>query len=324
VNDRHTTVTWDDIAAEAFRITVDRAARGVATDEERTLLRKHADILLADLDRARRELADRAAADSADAAAGSYALRAEGAEQQRDQARATNRRLNLRAQQLESELAAYRRAVDQWEISERGTYVPLRTITAIAKAAGRDIENPRWLLHYQRVEQAEAAILRIRNLAGRIRQGVPWTANDDSIAAHILRAVDGDQAAAASCSHATPETEPNNPRTTGNNSATSSNTPDNPLEERIRAAIEREVYEYRERATLWGETEGVTEEIARLATRGALEALGMPAPARLPADAGTEFIRQITEGEDDGLDGAWAPDPPIRCVNLSQAKEQHP
>jgi hypothetical protein len=80
------------------------------------------------------------------------------------QARETNRRLNLRAQKLESELAAYRRAVDQWEVSKRGTYVPLRTIAAIAKAAGRDIETPQWLLHYQRVEQAEAAIERVRAL----------------------------------------------------------------------------------------------------------------------------------------------------------------
>lgn len=79
------------------------------------------------------------------------------------QARETNRRLNLRAQGMESELATYRRAVSQWEISKRGTYVPLRTIAAIAKAAGRNIETPQWLLHYQRVEQAEAAIGRVRD-----------------------------------------------------------------------------------------------------------------------------------------------------------------
>lgn len=80
------------------------------------------------------------------------------------EARETNRRLNYRAQELESELAAYRRAVAQWEISERRTYVPLRTLAMIAKAAGRDIENPQWLLHYQRVEQAEAAIERVRSV----------------------------------------------------------------------------------------------------------------------------------------------------------------
>jgi hypothetical protein len=82
--------------------------------------------------------------------------------------RATNQRLNLRAQRLESELAAYRRAVAQWEVDERGTYVPLRTLAAIAKAAGRDIENPRWLLHYQRVEQAETANDRLRSLLAEV------------------------------------------------------------------------------------------------------------------------------------------------------------
>lgn len=63
-------------------------------------------------------------------------------------------------------------------------------------------------------------------------------------------------------------------------------TPDNPatssaLAEQLRTAIEHEVYEYRERTMLWGETEGVTEEIARLATRGALSILqANPAPIR--------------------------------------------
>lgn len=47
---------------------------------------------------------------------------------------------------------------------------------------------------------------RVRTLAARIRQGVPWTASDDDIAAHILAALDG----------------PNNQRTTVNNPATSS------------------------------------------------------------------------------------------------------
>jgi hypothetical protein len=45
------------------------------------------------------------------------------------------------------------------------------------------------------------------------------------------------------------------------------------IREQLRAAIESEVYEYRERTMLWEETGGVTEEIARLATRGAVKAL---------------------------------------------------
>lgn len=351
-------------------------------------------------------------------------------------ARATNRRLNLRAQQLESELATYRRAVDQWEISERGTYVPLRTITAIAKTAGRNIENPRWLLHYQRVEQAEAAIVRVRNLAGRIRQGVPWTANDRDIAAHILRAVDGDQTApvwtppppgdrceqlpdhlldlirdrlpdylstacqtadALACTatyrhprydeirahaerlhqrcrtnqkftgqlcacgchgpaeplvhiggrvnaedcpacagtnlpypficpggdEAAAEFKPE-AATLNSTAANASRVEPDGLREQLHAAIESEVYEYRERSMWWPETGGVTQEIARLATRGALEALGMPEVARRRTDVGTEFIRQITEGEDDGLDGAWTPDPPIGCLTLAGPESPPP
>ncbi|MDX3532507.1 hypothetical protein P1P75_40470 [Streptomyces sp. ID05-39B] len=88
------------------------------------------------------------------------------------QARATNQRLNLRTQRLESELATYRRAVAQWEVSDHRTYVPMRSLAAIAKAAGRDIETPHWLLHYQRVEQAEAAIERVRALREPIAEAI--------------------------------------------------------------------------------------------------------------------------------------------------------
>lgn len=63
-------------------------------------------------------------------------------------------------------------------------------------------------------KQLRAANTRVRTLAGRIRQGVPWTANDDHIADHIVAALDGDQAPAASCSPGAPETEPNNPAAT--------------------------------------------------------------------------------------------------------------
>lgn len=55
------------------------------------------------------------------------------------------------------------------------------------------------------------------------------------------------------------------------------------LAERIRAEVESEVYEYRERTMFWPETGGVTEEIARLATRGALKALDEAAPAATQA-----------------------------------------
>ncbi|MET9813192.1 hypothetical protein [Streptomyces sp. NPDC006355] len=84
---------------------------------------------------------------------------------QLDELYATNQRLNRRAQRLESELAAYRRAVTQWEISERGTYIPHSSLRAIGKASGVDIlGSVRHLKHFQRAEQAEAAIARVRNL----------------------------------------------------------------------------------------------------------------------------------------------------------------
>ncbi|WP_439947220.1 hypothetical protein [Streptomyces sp. BBFR109] len=85
-------------------------------------------------------------------------------------ARATNQRLNLRAQRLESELAAYRRAVSQWEISERGTYIPHASLLAIGRASGRDIlGGVRYLKHFERVEQAEAEVERLRTEIERLR-----------------------------------------------------------------------------------------------------------------------------------------------------------
>jgi hypothetical protein len=80
------------------------------------------------------------------------------------EARATNRRLNLRAQKLESELAAYRRAVGQWEVGERGTYISHASLRTIGLACGKDIlGSVRHLKHFERVEQAEVAIERVRN-----------------------------------------------------------------------------------------------------------------------------------------------------------------
>ncbi|PWG13926.1 hypothetical protein DF268_08655 [Streptomyces sp. V2] len=80
----------------------------------------------------------------------------------RETARETNRRLNYEKQRLESELAAYRRAVAQWEISERGTYIPHSSLRTIGLASGKDIlGSVRHLKHFERVEQAEAAVERL-------------------------------------------------------------------------------------------------------------------------------------------------------------------
>ena len=99
-------------------------------------------------------------------------------------ARATNQRLHLRAQQLESELAAYRRAVADWEITDTSTYVPLRTLAVIAKAAGISVPD-RWELHYQRVERAEADRAAVAELAQAIRL------TREYVGADLLPAVEG-------------------------------------------------------------------------------------------------------------------------------------
>ena len=112
-------------------------------------------------------------------------------------ARVTNQRLNYEKQRLESELAAYRRAVCQWDIGERGTYISLASLRAIGLAGGRDIlGSVRHLKHFQRVEQAEAAIGRVRQLHDRLAEETDLASPDDSItrgaaAKRIAAALDG-------------------------------------------------------------------------------------------------------------------------------------
>ncbi|MGW5429985.1 hypothetical protein ACWET9_22645, partial [Streptomyces sp. NPDC004059] len=112
-------------------------------------------------------------------------------------ARATNQRLNYEKQRLESELATYRRAVRQWDVSERGTYIPHSSLRVIGKACGVDIlGSVRHLKHFERVEQAEAAIERVRQLHDRLAEETDLTSPDDSItrgaaAERIAAALDG-------------------------------------------------------------------------------------------------------------------------------------
>jgi hypothetical protein len=86
------------------------------------------------------------------------ARRAGQAEAALAEARVTNRRLNHRAQTAESRLGAVATAVADWEIDDQHTYVPLRTLNAIAKAVGVTVDTSRWQLHYQRVEELEARL----------------------------------------------------------------------------------------------------------------------------------------------------------------------
>ncbi|GAA3852183.1 hypothetical protein GCM10023084_02970 [Streptomyces lacrimifluminis] len=96
-------------------------------------------------------------------------------------ARATNRRLNHEKQRLESELAAYRRAISTWEFTERGTYIPLRSITAMAKAAGVGFDGTRYELHYERVERAGAQLAAVADLIAN-HEGDEWAAHPATIA----------------------------------------------------------------------------------------------------------------------------------------------
>ncbi|MEU6057965.1 hypothetical protein [Streptomyces sp. NPDC047097] len=96
--------------------------------------------------------------------------RADAAEDERDRARETARRLNRRAQTAEAETGIYRRAVAQWDVSDRGTYIPHDSLRAIGRAAGTDIlGSVRHLRHFERVEQAEAALSRIESLHEQYR-----------------------------------------------------------------------------------------------------------------------------------------------------------
>ncbi|WP_405960782.1 hypothetical protein OG235_27855 [Streptomyces sp. NBC_00024] len=99
----------------------------------------------------------------------------------------------------------------------------LRVLRAGLRANGADptqiqnlwaqirLRNRQWRDEKQRADHAEAANDRIRRLAARIRQGVPWATNFDNLADRILTELDGERRANADCSPSASETEPNNP-----------------------------------------------------------------------------------------------------------------
>lgn len=202
-----------------------------------------------------------------------------------------------------------------------------------------------------RAEKAEAAVKRVRNLAARIRQGVPWTANDHDIAAHILRALDGDQTpAAVSCSPAAAETEPNNP-------AAWTPPPPGDRREQLPDAIlalldippytstacqtaELLTWQAAARTHRAGE---LREQAGRLHSRCRLQNKFTGAPCDCPCHRQTPTLNSAapnssrvepeqperttannsvtSSAEADNFDGYLAPDPPIGCLNLSQPKE---
>lgn len=59
------------------------------------------------------------------------------------------------------------------------------------------VTTDQWEQQRQRADQAEAALARVRRLATLIRAGAPWTANHDTLADHILAALDNPAATQA-------------------------------------------------------------------------------------------------------------------------------
>lgn len=102
-----------------------------------------------------------------------------------DRCRATIRRLNHRAQRAESRVAAIARAVREWKFTERGTYMPLRSLAAIARMVGRSVPDGRFELHYQRVERLErelatARAVGMREAAAMLRRYCPTHGAEDT------------------------------------------------------------------------------------------------------------------------------------------------
>lgn len=78
----------------------------------------------------------------------------------------TNRRLNYRNQELEKELATFRRAVRGWQISEKHAYIPMSTINDILKACGKEVPE-RLVFHGERMRHMEMAMAFVKNQASR-------------------------------------------------------------------------------------------------------------------------------------------------------------
>jgi hypothetical protein len=110
-------------------------------------------------------------------------------------------------------------------------------------ACGRGDCSPtadQWYAQRQRADRAEAALAHVQALVAEYPAGIDTALIEEAL-----------------------DTQ------TGPATTEATDTPN--LAERIHTAIESEIYEYRERTMWWEETGGVTEEIARLATRGAME-----------------------------------------------------
>lgn len=88
----------------------------------------------------------------------------DGHEHQIGTLRETNRRLNYRCQNAEHVAAVFKRAVDDWEWNDKGTYVPLRSLHAIAKAVGLKFDGDKLEHHIKRVERLQEQVKQLTAL----------------------------------------------------------------------------------------------------------------------------------------------------------------
>jgi hypothetical protein len=184
-----------------------------------------------------------------------------------------------------------------------------------------------------------AANSRVRALAARIRQGAPWTANDDDIADHILRALDG----------------PNNSRTTPDNPATWTPPPPGDRREQLPDSIlalldipaytstaceaakllERQMPHALRRVEL-GDHADRLHARCRLQNKftgkpcvchchqqaPAVPECGPACAEQHAYDWTCALFAGVDDSDPSDLTGYLAPDPGIGCLNLSQPKEQ--
>ena len=81
------------------------------------------------------------------------------------EARATNRKLNHRAQSAESTVGRYRRAVAEWRVLDDGTFVPYDSLKEIGRISGVEIlPGVRYMRRFVNAQQAEEFVERIYGL----------------------------------------------------------------------------------------------------------------------------------------------------------------
>jgi hypothetical protein len=246
--------------------------------DETALLRRHIDAEIREHDTARAVAAEEERLRFALAAERDrWKERSRGAGHERDIIAAdldTAVRLRAEAQRDRDQHAAVLREVlDRFRAADGGhleAYATRETLDQWRSTVAPPVERPWWeqaAAYEQAAVEATKHVLELKAVIERARHLVTGAAQTTSaglsdhdigrfdMAVAILAALDGTEQPSEHDDEANTEE----------------------LREQLHAAIKREIYEYRERTALWGETEGVTEEITRLAIQAALTVLGTPA-----------------------------------------------